>query len=138
MSNLAKEKQIENKIKAELERRGAYFFKHAAGAKNKKGIPDVQCIYAGYGVVIEVKAPGGHVTPRQKEQIKKAADNGGVAIISSDVDFVIQVLDMLEHGVYISDESCTPFVNCGLDREPIVFSEEQVEGVWGDILTRRR
>lgn len=133
------EKKVEDKIKKELKDRGAFVFKHFATGHNEKGLPDLHSVYEGYPVYIEVKAPWpqGEVTVQQKKKLKLIADNGGIAIITSDVNFVVQVLDMLRDNIRIETSECTPFINCNQKEEPNVYSDLQFEGVWGDILKRK-
>ena len=132
------EKKVEKQIKNDLLNRGAYMFKHHASPHNKKGIPDIHAVYAGFAIFIEVKAPNtGVVSVQQKKQIKAISDNGGVGIISSDPAFVSSVLDMLRDGVRLTTNEPTPYINCNQVEEPKVYSNLQFEGVWGTILKEK-
>lgn len=132
------EKKVEEQIKNDLLNRGAYMFKHHASGHNKKGIPDIHAVYAGFAVFVEVKAPKtGVVSVQQKKHIKSISDNGGVGIISSDPSFVSSVLDMLRDGVRLTTNEPTPYINCNQVEEPKVYSDLQFEGVWGTILKEK-
>lgn len=67
------EKRIQNKILKyldELEKSGHQVFhqrRQAGGYSYKKGIPDIYCIVKGKHIEIEVKAPGGHLSPMQEK-----------------------------------------------------------------------
>ncbi|MBR4889734.1 MAG: VRR-NUC domain-containing protein [Clostridia bacterium] len=63
-----REKSIENQIKATLTQLGknVWFFKHAASAAMKVGIPDIVCCIKGRFVGIEVKQANGHQSEAQK------------------------------------------------------------------------
>ena len=65
------EKKVEEQIKNDLLARGAYMFKHHASSHNKKGIPDIHAVYAGFAVFIEVKAPNTGVVSVQQKNILK-------------------------------------------------------------------
>lgn len=74
-----REKVIENKIKDCLASRGnkIWFFKHAASASMKKGIPDIICCICGVFVGIEVKQANGHQSDEQKVVEKNIREAGG-------------------------------------------------------------
>lgn len=73
------EKVIENKIKKTLAQLGlnCWFFKHAASAAMKVGIPDIICCIKGYFVGIEVKDTHGIQSDAQKVCMKNIRDAGG-------------------------------------------------------------
>ena len=88
-----REKVIENKIKATLVSLGhnCWFFKHAAGAAMKVGIPDIICCINGHFVGIEVKQENGHQSDAQKVTCKNIQDAGGEYwLVWSYEDFVEQ------------------------------------------------
>lgn len=79
------EKLVENKIKAQLDKIGAYYHKNFGSSYSGKGIPDIEGVYAGKFFAIEVKrVTGGAPTPTQIRHLIDIARNGGIAMISSD------------------------------------------------------
>lgn len=133
MAKKGPEKKVEDKIKENLKQRGAFVFKHFATGHNEKGIPDIHSVYNGYAVMIEVKAPWpqGIVSVQQKKNLKLISDNGGVAIVTSNPDFVEDVLNMIDNDIKINTDKPTPFINCNQTEEPKVYDNLQFEGVWG-------
>jgi Holliday junction resolvase len=79
-------------IKKWLTTNGFYFFSAAAGPFSVHGVPDIIVCANGNFVGIEVKAPGkeDNLTANQKLHQRRIKDNGGVAIVASSVDHVIQ------------------------------------------------
>lgn len=73
------EKNIENQIKKCLTNMGknVWFFKHAAGASMKVGIPDIIACIKGHFVGIEVKQANGRQSEAQKVCEKNICDAGG-------------------------------------------------------------
>lgn len=74
-----KEKNIENQIKKCLSAMGksVWFFKHAASAQMKVGIPDIIACIRGHFVGIEVKQANGHQSDAQKVCEKNIQLAGG-------------------------------------------------------------
>ena len=88
-----REKVIENKIKTVLTSLGinCWFFKHAASAAMKVGIPDIICCIKGRFVGIEVKQEDGIQSDAQKVTCKNIREAGGEYwIVWSYEDFVEQ------------------------------------------------
>mgnify|MGYP000315855320 FL=1 len=116
---MAAEKQFENKIKAELHRRGArqgrpgggtWFVKFFANAFTPAGIPDVLSCYRGRFLGIEVKGGSSYgLTELQKFNLKKIREAGGIGICvyPSGWQQFLGVLDRLDAGkqVEITDEN---------------------------------
>ena len=80
---MAAEKQFENKIKAYLKSKGAWFVKYWAGKSydgktyTKSGIPDLLVCYKGRFIAIEVKADNGHPTDLPLYNLRKIEAAGG-------------------------------------------------------------
>lgn len=75
---MAAEKNFENKIKAYLKSKGAWFVKYWAGAQfTQAGIPDLLVCYKGKFIAIEVKAAGGHPSELQLYNLRKIEAAGG-------------------------------------------------------------
>lgn len=74
-----REKAIENQIKECLAgmKKNVWFFKHAASASMKVGIPDIICCIKGHFVGIEVKQANGHQSDAQKVCEKNILEAGG-------------------------------------------------------------
>lgn len=91
-----REKVIENKIKTALTSLGinCWFFKHAASAAMKVGIPDIICCIKGRFVGIEVKQENGTQSDAQKVCMKNVREAGGEYwVVWSYEDFVEQFND---------------------------------------------
>lgn len=82
------EKRVENKIKTNLEKIGAYYLKNFAGPNTAKGHPDITAVSSknrGKLWAIEVKKPiGGKPTTIQIERLCLIAQNGGRSVITAD------------------------------------------------------
>lgn len=77
------EKTYENKIKAMLKARGAWFIKYwGGGVYTRAGVPDILACYKGRFIAIEVKAEKGKPSDQQLAEIARIKAAGGVAIIS--------------------------------------------------------
>src|SRR5690606_7265756 len=75
------EKTIENRIKRYLDSIGAWYLKVHGSAYQRSGVPDIIACVNGKFVGIEVKKPGGIVSPLQKAKIKKIQKAGGIAFV---------------------------------------------------------
>ena len=86
-----REKAIENQIKKCLTALGknVWFFKHAASASMKVGIPDIICCIKGHFVGIEVKQANGRQSDEQKVCERNILEAGGEYwLVFSYEDFV--------------------------------------------------
>lgn len=95
------EKRYEEKIKRNLQKRGAYFIKFFANGYTKKGVPDILCCYHGVFLGIEVKGGTGYgLTDQQKQNLDQIREAGGVAVCvyPSGWDKLMAALDMIEVG----------------------------------------
>lgn len=85
---MAAEKQFENKIKAYLKSKGAWFIKYWAGAQfTKSGIPDLLVCYKGKFIAIEVKAENGKPSDLQLYNLRKIEEAGGKSFLLYPKDF---------------------------------------------------
>ena len=84
---MAEEKNYENKIKAYLKSKGAYFVKYFGCGYTQAGVPDILCCYKGKFIAIEVKAQKGRVSELQKYNIEQIQKAGGIAFVSRPSDF---------------------------------------------------
>lgn len=108
---MAAEKLFENKIKAYLQTRGAYFVKFFANAFTRSGVPDILACVNGYFVGIEVKAKDGRPSELQLLNVRQIREAGGFAFI-------------LYPSAY---DKFTKFIN-GLDRDE--YDREGIPEVW--------
>lgn len=86
------EAKVKAKIKAYLKTIPlCWWFMPIGGAYSQKGIPDIIGHINGRFFAIEVKAPGklNSLTELQKNELVKIAINGGVSLVASDVQHVI-------------------------------------------------
>lgn len=86
---MAQEKNFENKIKAYLKNRNAYFIKYWAGAKfTKSGVPDILICDKGSFIAIEVKAQNGKPSLLQLVNLEKIREAGGYGLLLYPQDFM--------------------------------------------------
>jgi len=79
---MATEKNFENRIKAFLSGRGAWFLKYWGGGQyTKSGIPDILACVNGKFVAIEVKAPTGKPSELQLYNLRTIEEAGGFAFL---------------------------------------------------------
>lgn len=85
------EGRIKAKVDALLKQYGVYYLKPV---QNGMGAPavDYHCIALGHGFVIETKAPGQHLTPRQQATFNRVAAAGGSTFVVSD-DVTLDALE---------------------------------------------
>ena len=85
---MAAEKQFENKIKAYLKSKNAWYIKYwGGGGFTKAGIPDILCCYKGKFIAIEVKAPNGKPSELQLYTLNEIRKAGGQAFLLYPKDF---------------------------------------------------
>ena len=79
---MASEKNFENKIKAYLKEKGAWYIKYWGGGNfTKAGIPDLLICYKGKFIAVEVKAENGKPSELQLYHIRKIKEAGGKAFL---------------------------------------------------------
>lgn len=84
---MAEEKNFENRIKACLKSKGAYFIKTHGDRFSRVGTPDIIACVNGYFVAVEVKATNGRPSELQKYHIQQIKDAGGIGVILYPDDF---------------------------------------------------
>jgi Holliday junction resolvase len=89
------EKHIENQIKRYLDQQGVWYMKVHGGMYQKAGVPDILCCIDGRFVGIEVKRPGGVISPLQQLNIDDINRQGGIAFVAYSVEDVRQQLNAL-------------------------------------------
>lgn len=87
---MATEKSIETAIRKALEKRGCLVRKrHGGGYGTLAGEPDLYGCYTGLAFVIEVKRPGGKLTPLQERRLKEWRDAGAATYVAYSVGSAI-------------------------------------------------
>ena len=86
------EKRIENQIKQYLDSIGAWHIKTHGNMFSKAGTPDIIACLRGRFVAIEVKQPGGRVSPLQMAHIKLIRQSNGTAFVAYSLDDVKHIL----------------------------------------------
>lgn len=94
-----KEKTVENQIKRYLDRLGVWYMKVHGSAFQKAGVPDLIACIGGRFVGIEVKRPGGRVSPLQKLNIEEIQQSGGVAFVAYSVEDVRREIEKLRNAL---------------------------------------
>lgn len=105
---MAQEKNFENKIKAELKNRGAWFVKYWGGGEfTKAGVPDILCCYKGRFIGIEVKASKGKLSELQRYNLKKIDEADGVALCLFPQDFeeFKVLLNLIDKGNFLFESA---------------------------------
>ena len=79
---MAKEKDLENKVKQVLKDKGCWYVKYwGGGGYTRSGVPDLLICCTGIFMAVELKAPKGAPTDLQIRQLQKIRDSGGLAIL---------------------------------------------------------
>ena len=85
---MAREKALDNKVKAYLKEYGAWGLKYWAGSRfTKDGIPDLLYCINGYFFGIEDKAENGKPSLLQLYNLRKIREAGGLGILLYPKDF---------------------------------------------------
>lgn len=91
-----REKNIENKIKAYLKNKGAYYVKYFGNQFSQVGVPDILACYKGRFIGIEVKNKRGKTSPLQDYNIASIKRAGGISLVARSVNEVTEVLDKID------------------------------------------
>lgn len=70
--------------------KGGYFKKPSRWAK--KGVSDILGVWAGLALFIEVKRPGGRLSPEQKTFLSLAKSHGAIAFVAFSLDEAVSML----------------------------------------------
>jgi len=82
------EKRIEHQIRNYLNSLGAWHIKTHGNMFSKAGTPDLIGSLRGRFIAIEVKQPGGVVSPLQEAHIKLIRQAGGIAFVAYSLEDV--------------------------------------------------
>lgn len=72
------------------------WFRRYQAAYNANGLPDLDFLYKGVYVGLELKAPKGTPTELQLRKLKSINENGGIGIIVRDLEDVKDVIDFID------------------------------------------
>lgn len=97
---MGEEKKFEEKVKALLKERGAWFLKTWGGGFQRSGIPDLLICYKGSFIAIELKAEKGVVSALQDRELRLIRDAGGMGFIArpSHYEDLVHLLDSIDRG----------------------------------------
>ena len=84
---MSNEKTFENKIKAFLKSKGAYFIKTHGDRFSRVGTPDILACVNGHFVAVEVKAENGKPSELQLYHLDEIRKAGGLAFLLYPKDF---------------------------------------------------
>jgi Holliday junction resolvase len=88
VSNIAAEKNFENKVKKYLEEKGCWYIKYWGGAQfTKSGIPDLLICCNGIFLAVELKGPSGKPSELQLWTIDQIKKSGGFSFVLYPKDF---------------------------------------------------
>jgi Holliday junction resolvase len=85
---MAAEANLTRRVRAWLDAKGCWSFKVAGGPMQRRGVPDILGCLAGRFFAIELKAPGGKVTPSQKVEIDRLREAGAAVCVARTVSEV--------------------------------------------------
>ncbi|OGF52812.1 MAG: hypothetical protein A2Z21_09445 [Candidatus Fraserbacteria bacterium RBG_16_55_9] len=85
-------------IIALLQTLGAYVLKIHGHGMQRRGVPDLACVYKGFAVWIEVKSPNARrgLSPEQQTEIAAIQAAGGVAFEARCIEDVLLGLETIE------------------------------------------
>ena len=84
---MSNEKAFENKIKAFLKSKGAYFIKTHGDRFSRVGVPDINACVNGHFVAVEGKAENGKPSERQLYDLDEIRKAGGHSFLLYPKDF---------------------------------------------------
>ena len=80
---MAGEKRFEDKIRAYMEKRGAWVLKTWSNGVQRKGVPDLLISHRGHPIALEVKDVGGRFTDGELQpwNLRKLKESGAIAAV---------------------------------------------------------
>lgn len=93
-SNKINETAITRQIKQVLFQVGYFPIKIAGGPYQRPGISDLLVCGEGKFIAIEVKRPGGRLSPLQEQFLHDIRAAGGLAFVAYSIDDVVRELDL--------------------------------------------
>ena len=86
------EAEVTADIRKYLDSKGIWHYKHFSSGRghgrSKRGLPDIQGIYLGRYLGIEVKGSNGKLRPEQAKVGNEIIDHGGIFIVARSVEDV--------------------------------------------------
>lgn len=98
------ESRLERQVEDYMKKRRVWQLARYQAQSNQNGIPDRLYLYKGFLLGLELKTKKGNPTQLQLKKIKAINDNGGIGIIVTDIDIVIDLLNIIDkyEGVFRS------------------------------------
>jgi hypothetical protein len=89
------EAKVKKKVKATLDKLGAYYFMPFMGGYGTAGVPDIVACYKGRFIGIECKAGGNRTTSLQVKNLNEIGKCGGIPLVVNEenVDQLEEVLN---------------------------------------------
>jgi hypothetical protein len=89
------EAKVKKKVKATLDKLGAYYFMPFMGGYGTAGVPDIVACYKGRFIGIECKAGGNRTTALQVKNLNEIGKCGGIPLVVNEenVDQLEEVLN---------------------------------------------
>ena len=75
-----------------------FFWKEHGSAYGTSGVPDIVCCYRGRFLGLEVKRPGGRLTPLQERTLARISAAGGIARRVESVEDVKDIIRQADGG----------------------------------------
>jgi hypothetical protein len=98
------ESRLERQVEDYMKKRRVWQLARYQAQSNQNGIPDRLYLYKGFLLGLELKTKKGNPTALQLKKIKAINDNGGIGIIVTDIDIIIDLLNIIDkyEGVFKS------------------------------------
>jgi hypothetical protein len=90
------EAKVKAKVKAVLNKYGAYHFSPATGGYGKSGVPDIIACYEGKFLAIECKAGTNKTTALQEANLAHINRQGGLAFVINETNIEV-VEETMQH-----------------------------------------
>jgi hypothetical protein len=95
-----KEGDITRGIRQVLGQLGAVAVKFWGGPMTERGVSDLLCCYEGRFLAIEVKRPGGRVSPEQERFLERVRAAGGIGLVIHSIDELIDSLNLRDRFLF--------------------------------------
>ena len=90
------ESRLERQVEDYMKKRRVWQLARYQAQSNQNGIPDRLYLYKGFLLGLELKTKKGNPTDLQLKKIKAINDNGGIGIIVTDIDIIIDLLNIID------------------------------------------
>jgi hypothetical protein len=102
------EAKVKAKVKAALNKHGAYHFSPATGGYGKSGVPDIIACYEGKFIAIECKAGSNKPTALQEANLEAINQHGGFALLINETNIEVVAETLQEIAVWALRRTPTP------------------------------